>query len=187
MQMLATYCVTVSLGLIRAFVIISDVWPETRTNRLLSLKRRMVASAALVPAPAPKMKPHHEMSRRECLEELKSAESLPELEGTDIQIEELTLEELRSLVRSHRAAMGVGNARQRLVRKSTSAQQVSKARLPELRKMCDDRRIRHGPSDLVADLRLRLRRWDSTSQAGSLPSESTSSASGNQEQTAAES
>ena len=49
MQMLATYCVTVSLGLIRAFVIISDVWPETRTNRLLSLKRRMVASAALVP------------------------------------------------------------------------------------------------------------------------------------------
>lgn len=83
--------------------------------------------------------------------------------------------------------MGVGNARQRLVRKSTSAQQVSKARLPELRKMCDDRRIRHGPSDLVSDLRLRLRRWDSASQAGSLPSESTSSASGNQEQTAAES
>ena len=117
-------------------------------------------SAALVPMAAPAIKPHYRMSRIECLEELKSATSLSDTEGTEIDLKELTVEELRYMVREYRVEQGTFKGQERKICKSEFSQKVSKARLPELKKMCDEKHITYGPTTQVAELRLRLRRWE---------------------------
>ncbi|CAK8989745.1 unnamed protein product [Durusdinium trenchii] len=100
---------------------------------------------------------HTKMNKTECIQELgQKPDDLPEIQGIQIHLSQLSVQELRSMVQSQRERSGRMNPRPI---KDAFLKQIGRDVLPELRKKCEDRGIEMGPEPRVADLRLKLRQW----------------------------
>ena len=103
-----------------------------------------------------KTKSHAHMNKAECCAELGSSADVHELQGMNVPLSNLSLAELRALVQAKR--IRAGTCKPRPVT-DPFLQKIGKADLNELKTICVEKGIELDAGDRIADLRLKIRRW----------------------------